>query len=75
MQGSIDGQVRVTHSSAEGRMCRVSFQFVESGELSFPVAGMATAQRLPQSGGLFDDAIESMFSAFSLSGIPGFHPE
>jgi len=72
MQGSIDGQVRVTHSNLEGRMCRVSFQFVESGELSFPVAGMATAQRLTQSGGLFDDAIESMFSAFSLSGIPDF---
>ncbi|HDC4262641.1 DNA circularization protein [Enterobacter cloacae] len=72
MQGSIDGQVRVTHSNAEGRMCRVSFQFVESGELSFPVAGMATAQRLKQSGGLFDDAIESMFSAFSLSGIADF---
>lgn len=72
MQGSIDGQVRVTHSNAEGRMCRVSFQFVESGELSFPVAGMATAQRLKQSGGLFDDAIDSMFSAFSLSGIPDF---
>ncbi|ECL8477727.1 DNA circularization protein [Salmonella enterica] len=72
MQGSIDGQVRVTHNSAEGRMCRLSFQFVESGELSFPVAGMATAQRLTQSGGLFDDAIESMFSAFSLSDIPDF---
>ncbi|HHA1437523.1 TPA: DNA circularization protein [Enterobacter hormaechei subsp. hoffmannii] len=72
MQGSIDGQVRVTHSNSEGRMCRVSFQFVESGELSFPVAGMATAQRLKQSGGLFDDAIDSMFSAFSLSGIPDF---
>lgn len=45
MQGSIDGQVRITHSSTEGRMCRVSFQFVESGELSFPVAGMATEKR------------------------------
>jgi prophage DNA circulation protein len=72
MQGSIDGQVSVTHSVAEGRMCRVSFQFVESGELSFPTAGAATAQRLKASGGLFDDAIEGMFSAFSLSGIPDF---
>lgn len=72
MQGSIDGQVRITHSSTEGRMCRVSFQFVESGELSFPVAGMATAKRLETSGGLFDDAIDSMFSTFSLSGISDF---
>lgn len=46
MQGCIDGQVTVSHSSTEGRMCRVSFQFVESGELSFPVAGAATARKL-----------------------------
>lgn len=72
MQGSIDGSVRVAHSTAEGRMCRVSFQFVESGELSFPTAGIATANRLSETGGFFDDAIDSMFEAFSLSGIPDF---
>ncbi|MFD1801263.1 DNA circularization protein [Mixta tenebrionis] len=72
MQGSINGTVKVSHSSAEGRMARISFEFVESGELTFPVAGMATAQRLDESGGLFDDAIDSMFSAFGLSGIPDF---
>jgi prophage DNA circulation protein len=72
MQGSIDGQARVSHSTAEGRMCRVNFQFVESGELSFPTAGIATAQRLNETGGLFDDAIDDMFSAFGLSGLPDF---
>ena len=72
MQGSINGTVKVSHSSAEGRMARISFEFVESGELTFPVAGMATAQRLDESGGLFDDAIDRMFSAFGLSGIPDF---
>ncbi|TNV14899.1 DNA circularization protein [Buttiauxella sp. B2] len=72
MQGSIDGQVRVSHSNAEGRMCRVSFQFVESGELSFPTAGIATANRLNETGSLYDDAIDGMFGAFSLSGIPDF---
>lgn len=72
MQGSINGTVKVSHSSAEGRMARISFEFVESGELTFPVAGMATAQRLDVSGGLFDDAIDSMFSSFGLSGIPDF---
>lgn len=72
MKGSVDGEVRVTHSNAEGRMCRVSFQFVESGELSFPVAGTATAERLGDTCGLFDDAIDSMFSGFSLSGIADF---
>lgn len=72
MQGSINGTVKVSHSSAEGRMARISFEFVESGELTFPVAGMATAQRLDVSGGLFDDAIDSMFSSFGLFGIPDF---
>ncbi|HBT2489149.1 TPA: DNA circularization protein [Klebsiella aerogenes] len=72
MQGSIDGQIRVSHSNAEGRMARITFEFVESGELTFPVAGVATAQRLGESGNLFDDAIDSMFSAFGLSGIPDF---
>jgi prophage DNA circulation protein len=72
MQGSIDGQVRVAHSSAEGRMCRVSFPFVESGELSFPTAGIATANRLNETGGFFDEAIDGMFEAFSLTGIPDF---
>lgn len=72
MQGSIDGQVRVTHSTAEGRMCRITFHFVESGELSFPTAGSATGKRLSDSTGLFDGAIESAFEAFSLSGISDF---
>lgn len=72
MQGSINGTVKVSHSSQEGRMSRITFEFVESGELTFPVAGMATAQRLDESCGLFDDAIDSMFSAFGLSGIADF---
>ncbi|HEJ0068274.1 TPA: DNA circularization N-terminal domain-containing protein [Citrobacter koseri] len=72
MQGSINGTVQVSHSSQEGRMSRITFEFVESGELTFPVAGMATAQRLDESCGLFDDAIDSMFSAFGLSGIADF---
>lgn len=72
MQGSINGSVRVSHSSSEGRMARISFEFVESGELSFPVAGIATARRLGQSGGLLDDATAGMFSAFGLSGIADF---
>lgn len=72
MQGSIDGTVKVSHSNSEGRMSRITFEFVESGELTFPVAGVATAQQLGQSGGLFDDAIDSMFSAFGLSGVADF---
>lgn len=72
MQGSIDGQVTISHSNTEGRMCRVSFQFVESGELSFPIAGVATANRLDERRSIFDDAIGSMFSGFSLDGLSDF---
>nr|DAO40637.1 MAG TPA: DNA circularization protein [Caudoviricetes sp.] len=72
MQGSIDGQVRVIHSSSEGRMCRVSFQFVESGELSFPTAGVATGKKLGDAAVWFDDAIDSVFSAFSIDGLVDF---
>lgn len=72
LKGSIDGGVKVSHSQQEGRMCRVSFQFVESGELSFPVAGLATEKKLEESTGLFDGAIEDVFSDFSLGGIGDF---
>lgn len=72
MQGCIDGQVTVSHSGTEGRMCRVSFQFVESGELSFPVAGAATARKLEESSGFLDELIEDMFGDFDLAGIPDF---
>ncbi|MEK8494013.1 DNA circularization protein, partial [Escherichia coli] len=72
MQGCIDGQVTVSHSSTEGRMCRVSFQFVESGELSFPVAGAATARKLEESSGFLDELIEDMFGDFDLAGISDF---
>lgn len=72
MQGCIDGQVTVSHSGTEGRMCRVSFQFVESGELSFPVAGAATARKLEESSVFLDELIEDMFGDFDLAGIPDF---
>lgn len=72
MQGSVDGQVRVIHSSSEGRMCRVSFQFVESGELSFPVSGIATGKKLEGAAGWFDEAIDGVFSSFSLDGLADF---
>ncbi|WP_338317914.1 DNA circularization N-terminal domain-containing protein, partial [Escherichia coli] len=72
MQGCIDGQVTVSHSGTEGRMCRVSFQFVESGELSFPVAGAATARKLEESSVFLDELIEDMFGDFDLAGMPDF---
>ncbi|WP_105663390.1 DNA circularization protein [Cronobacter dublinensis] len=72
MKGNVDGQVRVTHSNQEGRMCRVSFQFVESGELTFPTSGTATDASLDSSAGSLADAISGDFSAFSLDGLSDF---
>lgn len=68
----VDDAVRVSHSQSEGRMCRVSFSFVESGELSFPTAGLATGQKLTSSVSFLDDAISSAFGAFGMDGLPDF---
>lgn len=68
----VDDAVRVSHSQSEGRMCRVSFSFVESGELSFPTAGLATGQKLSSSVSFLDDAISSAFGAFGMDGMPDF---
>ncbi|HHA1670053.1 TPA: DNA circularization protein [Enterobacter roggenkampii] len=72
MKGSIDGTVKVSHSNQEGRMCRVSFQFVESGELTFPAAGAATGKKLELGCDLLDKAVESAFGDYSLGGLPDF---
>lgn len=72
MTVTVDDAVRISHSGSEGRMCRVSFSFIESGELSFPTAGLATGQKLSSSVSFLDDAISSAFSAFGLDGMPDF---
>lgn len=72
MKGNIDGQVRVTHSNTEGRMCRISFAFVESGELTFPTAGAASGQKLSGDADSLDSAISDMFSSFSLDDVVHF---
>lgn len=72
MTVTVDDAVRVSHSLSEGRMCRVSFSFIESGELSFPTAGLATGQKLSSSVSFLDDAISSAFGAFGMDGLPDF---
>lgn len=72
MKICVDGEVRVSHSSADGRMCRISFAFVEAGELSFPSSGNATRSRLFSSSSALSNAISGSFGGFSLSGLPDF---
>lgn len=68
----VDGEVRVSHSNSEGRMCRVSFSFVEAGELSFPTSGVATGQVLVSSCSALDDSIGEAFSSFGMDGLADF---
>lgn len=68
----IDGDVRVSHSNSAKRMCQVSFNVVESGELSFPTSGVATGQTLISSCSALDDSIGEAFSAFGMDGLPDF---
>ncbi|WP_334470397.1 DNA circularization protein [Arsenophonus sp. PmNCSU2021_1] len=68
----IDGEVRVSHSGREGRMCRVSFSVVEAGELSFPTAGIATSHTLISSSSTLNDRIGAVFADLGLKGLADF---
>lgn len=68
----LDDTVRVGHSVDEGRMCRITFSFVEAGELSFPNAGIATGSKLTGAVGVLDDWISSAFESFGLDGMTDF---
>ncbi|WP_413722699.1 DNA circularization protein [Sodalis sp. RH24] len=73
MSVCIDGDIRVSHSGQDGRMCRVALQFVEAGELSFPTSGAATASKLISSCSVLDDCISSAFGkSFGMDGMPDF---
>lgn len=72
MTVTVTDDVRVRHTRDEGRMCRVEFSFVESGQLSFPTAGIATGTKLADSCSALDDCITSAFSSFGLDGLSDF---
>lgn len=72
MTVTVSDEGRVSHTRDEGRMCRVSFSFIETGELSFPSAGIATGTKLADSCSLLDDCISSAFSSFGLDGLSDF---
>lgn len=72
MTVTVTDEVRVSHTKDEGRMCRVSFNFIESGELSFPKSGIATGTKLTGAAALMDDFLSSAFETFGLDGMPDF---
>jgi Mu-like prophage DNA circulation protein len=72
MTVSIIESAKVSHSSSEGRMCRISFSFVETGEFEFPTVGRATRNKLFNSNSALADYLNNLFSGFSISGLPDF---
>lgn len=68
----VDGEVKVSTTSSEGRMVRFDLQFVEAGELSYPTAGAATANTLVSSCSALDDCISDNFDQFGMDGMPDF---
>ncbi|MFT4271277.1 MAG: DNA circularization N-terminal domain-containing protein [Pantoea sp.] len=72
MTVTVTDEVRVSHTRDEGRMCRVSFSFIEAGELSFPTSGLATGTKLSGVAAILDDFLSSAFESFGLDGLPDF---
>ncbi|WP_413594708.1 DNA circularization protein [Citrobacter youngae] len=68
----VDGEIRVSTTSSEGRMVRFDLQFVEAGELEYPTAGAATANTLVSSCSALDDCISDNFDQFGMDGMPDF---
>lgn len=72
MKMCVDGEIRVSTTSSEGRMVRFDLKFVEAGELSYPTSGAATAQNLTSSCSALDDCISKNFEQFGMDGLPDF---
>lgn len=68
----VDGEIRVSTTSGEGRIVRFDLRFVEAGELSFPTSGAATADNLTTSCSALDDCISDNFDDFSIDGVADF---
>lgn len=65
------GKQRISHSKKDGRMCVVSFTFVESGEDEWPTATPLGSSLLAgRSTSLIDRAQSAFASAFGLDGLP-----
>ena len=69
---NVDGGAKLRHSRDNGGMCEISLQFVESGQLSYPTAGGATAQNVETTADAADQSFADKFLAdFDLTG-PGW---
>lgn len=66
---NVDGDIKLRHSRDNGGMCEISLQFVESGQLSYPAAGGATAQNVESAADAADQSFADKFlDDFDLTG-------
>lgn len=67
---------RVTHSNSEGGMCRFDISFVQSGEVAYPSARVATSQQTITSVEVLEEtAIEEFSEVFSVEDLPAYGVE
>jgi prophage DNA circulation protein len=70
MRVSIDQDVTIDHSSAEGGCCRITFGCVESGQITFPLASSATSAVVADNAESVLDIADGLFAdGFSLDGL------
>jgi prophage DNA circulation protein len=71
-----DGGAEVTESTEQGGMARISFTVIESGDLVFPVAQIATQEAVAeQAEQAAADAGDALASDFDVGQVPGFSYE
>lgn len=67
---------RYRHSNAEGGMCRFDISFVESGEVRYPTATIATSQQTISAAEVLEQtAVEQFAEAFDVTGLPAWAGE
>lgn len=66
---NVDGDITFRHSRDNGGMCEISLKFIESGQLSYPTAGGATAQNVENAADAADQSFADKFlDDFDLTG-------
>lgn len=64
---------RYSHSKAEGGMCRFEISFVESGELRYPSARVATGQQTIAAAEVLEESSIGAFEdVFNVAGLPAW---
>lgn len=69
---NIVGTVRVSHSSDAGRMCSISFNFIESGEVHYPDVSVSTSDAILAQANAVDTTLSQSLVDFNFTKLPDF---